>query len=169
MKTNKLLPTITLFFIFSLTALAQNETKIGALLAYGTEIKNLGIGANAEFPVMEKMTISPSLIYYLPKNETVVKINWFEVNANANYYFVQEENMDVYGLAGLNYSSVKVKYDGDLGFLGNYSSSDGRFGLNLGGGANFNIGSGITPFAELKYVIIDGGQLVIAGGVKFNI
>ena len=149
---------------------AQEETRIGALLAYGTEIENLGIGANAEFPVMEKMTISPSLIYYLPKDEMGIKINWFEVNGNVNYYFVDEDNIDVYGIAGLNYSSVKVKYDGaDLGFGGNFSGSDGRFGLNLGGGANFDIGGGITPFAELKYVVIDGGQLVIGGGVKFNL
>ncbi|HNU59003.1 MAG TPA: outer membrane beta-barrel protein [Aquaticitalea sp.] len=169
MKTIKSLPAIVLFLIFSLTASAQTETRIGGLLAYGTEIKNLGIGANAEFPVIEKLTISPSFIFYLPKKETGIKINWFEVNANANYYFLQEEKVEVYGLAGLNYSSVKVKYAEELSFLGDFSASDGRIGLNLGGGANFNIGSSITPFAELKYVIIDGGQLVIAGGVKFNI
>lgn len=149
---------------------AQEETRIGAFLAYGTEIENLGIGANAEFPVMEKMTISPSLIYYLPKDEMGIKINWFEVNGNVNYYFVDQDNIGVYGIAGLNYSSVKVNYDGeDFGFGGDFSGSDGRFGLNLGGGANFDIGGSITPFAELKYVIIDGGQLVIGGGVKFNL
>lgn len=95
-------------------------------------------------------------------------MNWIEFNANANYYFLEGDSVDVYGIAGLNYSSVKVEYDGAFGF-GDNSISDGRFGLNLGGGANFNIGSTITPFAELKYVIIDEGQLVIAGGVKFNI
>lgn len=47
-------------------------------------------------------------------------------------------------------------------------ASDGRFGLNLGAGANFELG-GITPFAEIKYVIIDEGQLVLGAGVKFNL
>lgn len=167
-KINLILATLT-FFLFSFSINAQTETRIGGFLAYGTEIENLGIGANAEFPIIEKMTISPSFIFYLPKDETGIKINWFEVNANANYYFLDEEKIAVYGLAGLNYSSVKVKYDDELSFLDDYSSSDGRFGLNLGGGANFDIGSSITPFAELKYVIIDGGQLVLAAGVKFNI
>lgn len=157
-----------LIVMFSLNASAQTETKLGGFLAYGTEIENLGIGANAEFPIMEKLTISPAFIFYLPKDESGIKINWFEVNANANYYFLVEDNLDIYGIAGLNYSSVKVKYDGSYR-LGGFSASDGRFGLNIGGGANFNLNGSITPFAELKYVIIDEGQLVIAGGVKFNI
>ncbi|SDI08527.1 outer membrane protein [Winogradskyella thalassocola] len=170
MKKINLIIATTLFSItFSIGAFAQTETKIGALIGYGTEIENIGIGANAEFPIMEKLTISPSFIYYLPKDESGIKINWFEVNANANYYFLDEENIDVYGIAGLNYSSIKVKYENSFGLGGDFSSSDGRIGLNLGAGANFNIGSSITPFAELKYVIIDGGQLVVAAGVKFNL
>ncbi|MCK0159982.1 outer membrane protein [Allomuricauda sp. F6463D] len=172
MKTiNLIIATALLCLTFSFTANAQSETKLGALLAYGTEIESIGIGANAEFPIAEKLTISPALIYYFPKDEAGVSINWFEVNANANYYFLTDGNVDVYGIAGLNYSSVKVDYDDSAfgGFLDDYSASDGRFGLNLGAGANFNTGGSITPFAELKYVIIDGGQLVIAGGVKFRI
>lgn len=154
---------------FAFSAQAQENTRIGGFLAYGTEIENIGIGANAEFPIMENLTISPSFIYYLPKKEYMVRVNWFEVNANANYYFVNQDNMSVYALGGLSYNSVKVSFDDDYGIFGNYSDSDGRFGLNLGGGINFKIGGNITPFAELKYVIIDGGQLVAGAGVKFNI
>ncbi|WP_225037052.1 outer membrane beta-barrel protein [Winogradskyella sp. SM1960] len=170
MKKTHLLVTVSLIYLSSSIVLsAQSETKIGAFFAYGTEIENIGIGANAEFPIADKLTISPSFIYYLPKDESGIKINWFEINANANYYFLDEDSIGVYGFAGLNYSSIKVKYDDAFGFLGDFSSSDGRLGLNLGAGANFDIGSNITPFAELKYVIIDGGQLVIAAGVKFNL
>jgi len=170
MKKINLIVVIVAFYMgCTFNASAQTETKIGGLLAYGTEIKNIGIGANAEFPIMEKLTVSPSFIYYLPKDESGIKINWFEINANANYYFLDEENIDVYGIAGLNYSNVKAKYDGNSIFGNSFSSSDGRIGLNLGGGANFDIGGKITPFAELKYVIIEEGQLVIAGGVKFNL
>lgn len=151
---------------------AQENSTIGGFLAYGTEIENLGIGANAEFPIAENLTLSPSFIYYLPKEEFGVDINWWEVNANANYYLLNESNISLYALGGLNYSSVKASFSGldeSVPGLGDMSSSDGRFGLNLGGGANFNIGSGITPFAELKYVIIDGGQLVLGAGVRFKI
>jgi len=169
MKSIPFLLSTLAFVVFTTISYSQNETKIGALLGYGTEIENIGIGVDAEFPVMEKLTISPSFIYYLPKDEFGVNINWFEFNADANYYFLTEDNLDIYGIGGLNYSSVSIDYDGTSIFGEDRSVNDGRFGLNIGGGANFNIGSGITPFAELKYVVIDGGQLVIAAGVKFNI
>lgn len=165
--------TLSLFFfsfISMSTANAQEiDTRIGGMIAYGTEIENIGIGANAEFGVMERLSISPSFIYYLPKEDGPVKVNWFEVNANANYYLLNEGKFDIYGLAGLNYSSVEVKIDAS-GFGSSMSGSDGRFGLNLGGGANMHLNNdSIMPFAELKYVIIDGGQLVLAAGVKFKI
>ncbi|MEX2350109.1 MAG: outer membrane beta-barrel protein [Flavobacteriaceae bacterium] len=162
---------VSMMFILGLfcTVQAQENTRIGAFLAYGTEIENVGIGANAEFPIIENLTIAPSLIYFLPNEEYGVKVNWLEVNGNANYYFISDESMGVYALGGLNYSSVKVSYDGDSFFGDDYSASDGRFGLNLGGGINLNIGSSIVPFAELKYVLIDDGQLVASAGVKFNI
>ncbi|PVW16559.1 hypothetical protein DDV96_03125 [Marixanthomonas spongiae] len=151
------------------SAQAQNDTRIGAFLAYGSEIESLGIGVNAAFPVIENLTVAPSLIYYVPKENYGFKINWWEINANANYYFVNNEALGLYALGGLNYSNVKVSYDETWGFMGESSVSDGRVGLNLGGGLNFDIGSNILPFAELKYVLIDGGQLVAAAGVKVNL
>lgn len=143
------------------------KTKIGVFLAYGTEIENLGIGANAEFTISEKLSISPSIVYYLPKEEYGVKMNWLEVNANANYYFIKQANLDFYGFAGLSYNSIKVSYDQAWGINGSWS--DGRVGLNLGSGIHFLNSKKITPFAELKYVIVDSGQLVLSGGLKFNL
>jgi outer membrane protein X len=167
MKT-KLLVITALFFIGSFVTTAQNDTRLGAMLAYGTEIENLGIGVNAEFPVMENLNISPGFTYFFPKDEYGINVNWWEINGNANYYFTDREGFGFYGLAGLNYTHVSIDYD-DSPIGGSMEASDGRFGLNLGAGANFDIGSSITPFAEAKYVIIDGSQLVIAAGIKFNI
>ena len=152
--------------IFTVTA--QTETKIGGFLAYGTEVNNIGIGVNAEFPIMEKLTLAPAFIYYLPKTEGFVKTNWFEFNANANYYFLQEDNLSVYGIGGVNFSSIKFSVEESLFFGSDLSSSVSNIGLNLGGGVNFNIGSKIEPFAELKYVIIDNSQLVLAAGVRYR-
>lgn len=167
-----ILTTFIIVLHFGFSAVAQEDTRIGAFIAYGTEIENVGIGANAEFPILENFTISPSFIYYFPKEEIGIeeigiKINWFELNANLNYYFVDQDDISAYALGGLNYSSVKVTFD--QSWLGSVSNSDGRIGLNLGGGINFNVSGNIIPFAELKYVIIDGSQLVASGGVKFNL
>lgn len=163
--------TAACFIAFSfLSANAQEDTRIGTFLGYGSEIKTLGLGVNAEFPIMENLTIAPNFTYFLPKEESsIVKTTIFELNANANYYFLNDDTFGVYGLAGLNYTSVKVKVE-DLGFgFGGTSSSDGKIGLNIGGGANFNLGKSWTPFAELKYVLSDFDQLVLSAGVKFNL
>lgn len=168
-KLTLLLTATVLFFGGTLMSSAQTDTRLGAMVAYGTEIENIGIGVNAEFPIMENLTISPAFIYYLPKDESGMDITWWELNGNANYYFLNDESFGFYGIAGLNYTNVSIDFDGtDFGGT-SMESSDGRFGLNLGAGANFNIGSSITPFAEAKYIIIDGSQLVIGAGVRFNL
>ena len=171
MKTKTTFFATLLFFVGFMVSQAQIDTRIGAKLAYGTEIENLGIGANAEFGVLDNLSISPSFIYYLPKEESFITVNWWEINGNVNYYFLQDEDIQLYGLGGLNYTNVSVDANLDLGEFGDFSGddSDGRFGLNLGAGANLDLGGSIMPFAELKYVIIDDGQLVLAAGVKFNI
>lgn len=162
---------VTLCFVCFTSFLinAQDDMRIGVLLGYGSEIESFGIGVNAEFPIIENLTISPSFMYFLPKDQEFIKTTIFEINGNANYYFVETESLSFYGLGGLNYTSVKVEVE-DFGFgFGNVSGSDGKIGLNIGAGANFNMGSNWMPFAELKYVLSDFDQLVINAGVKFNL
>lgn len=149
---------------------AQESTRIGGYLGYGSEIKTIGLGINAAFPIMENLTLAPSFTYFLPKDESsIVKTTFFELNANANYYFLQDDSFSIYGLAGLNYTNVKVKVeDFGLGF-GDASVSEGKIGLNIGGGVNFNLDKNWTPFTELKYVVSNFDQLVLVAGIKFNL
>lgn len=148
---------------------AQDVKRIGGQLIYGTDINNLGIGAIAEFPIAKRMVLSPSLSFYFPKDEGFVKTSAFELNGNLNYTIQDDNNILFYGIAGLNYTNWKVK--SDMSFVGgpsNYSSNLGRLGLNLGAGANFDIGRSFLPFAEAKYIIGDLDRLVLAAGLKFN-
>ncbi len=165
-KWKLLVASAVLYFGFTSLSSAQTDNRFGVMLAYGTEIENVGLGINADFPVAEHLTIAPSFIYYFPKDYPGGDMNWWELNADANYYFVENEGIGFYGLAGLNYSHVSVDFDTAMGSM---ESSNGEFGLNLGVGANFNIQSSITPFAQLKYVIIDGSQLVVSAGVRFRL
>lgn len=61
MKTINPISVTTLFYLsFSITAISQTATKTGGLFAYGTEIKNNGIGTLTQFPIIDKLTTSPS-------------------------------------------------------------------------------------------------------------
>ena len=166
----KIITTLCFVYFTSLAVTAQEDSRIGGFIAYGSEIKSVGFGVNAEFPIIENLTIAPSFIYYLPKDEEIVKTTIFEINGNANYYFMNEDSIGLYGLAGINYTSVKVKVEDIYGLgYGGASASDSKVGLNLGAGANFNLGKNWMPFAELKYILSDYDQLVLVAGVKFNL
>ncbi len=151
--------------VISLAANAQ--TRVGGLLGYGSEIESAALGGVAEFMINDNMGISPQLVFFFGKKEGGIKHSLWEINGNFNYYFMQDE-VDLYGLAGLNFASYKIKYD--VPGFGSGSTSDSEIGLNLGLGANFHVSNDkILPFAELKYVISDFDQLCIFAGVKFNL
>ncbi|MCH7411716.1 hypothetical protein MM239_20180 [Belliella sp. DSM 111904] len=149
------------------TLYAQDNKRVGGQLIYGSNIESLGIGAIAELPVASKMVISPSFSFYFPKDQGLFKQSAWELNGNLNYLFIEDEKLTFYGLGGLNYTSISVS--SNIAGVGNFSSSAGRIGVNLGAGANFDIGMSFLPFAEIKYILGDFDRLVIGAGVKFNL
>jgi outer membrane immunogenic protein len=138
-----------------MAAVDSSAQKIGVMLGYGTEVEELGIGINGEFNINDKVSISPSFVYWFPEDP----ISWWEFNANVNYYFTKAGSADFYGLAGINLFGYNIE-DGD---------GQSEVGLNLGAGANFDIGKSWEPFTELKFVIGDADQLGLFFGVKFKI
>lgn len=145
---------------FSLNA--QNRTpKVGVFAAYGTEIEAIGAGVNAEISIVEKISVVPSVSYFFTKGNTYVKTSFMEFNADGHYTFL-ESKVDVYALAGLNYAHTRVK-------VGSNSASNGEIGFNLGAGANFNLNLKIIPFAEVKYTLGSTDQVVVSGGIRYQL
>jgi outer membrane protein X len=165
----KSLIVLAMLMFAGISHVSAQDKRIGGQLIYGTNLNSLGFGAIAEFPIAEKMVISPSISFYLPKDEVFAKTSAIELNGNLNYALLEENSILVYAIGGLNYTSIRVKTDlGGIGGMSDFSVSEGRIGLNLGAGANFDLGSNLFPFAEVKYIISDFDRLVLAGGVKFN-
>ena len=167
------------FFMIMLFALpfifdseeSNAQTTVGGGIAYGTDIESVGIHADGQFFINERMTIAPSILYYFPR-EIVEGFNfkWFEINGNINYYFITDEKVNVYGLTGLNVSIVSVPVFTFSSIFGNgdtNNSSTTKIGLNIGVGADFDIGSNIIPFGQLRYNISSFNQLAIEAGVRF--
>jgi outer membrane protein X len=144
------------FMVCIMAAVDSSAQKIGVMLGYGTEVEDLGIGVNGEFNINDRVSISPSFIYWFVENASV-----WEFNANVNYYFTKAGSADFYGLAGINMFSAKADFEG--------AERNSEVGLNLGAGANFNVGKSWEPFTELKFVIGDFDQLGIFFGVKFKL
>jgi outer membrane protein X len=147
---------------------SEGAMRVGGQLGYGTEIESLGIGARFDYAITEQILLAPDLMYFFGKSEGSLDYNWFDINLNGNYLFdIGSPDIVPYALAGLNFAIVSVDYDtGGSPIDGDSSSTE--VGFNLGGGADFLVGA-LTVFGELRFVLGDADQLVIAGGVKFPI
>ena len=169
MKTINPISVTTLFYLsFSITAISQTATKTGGLLAYGTQIKNIGIGTLTQFPIIDKLTTSPSLKYDISKDKSSRKPTWIELDGYANFYLLEKNKKSFNTHEGLNHSNDNIDYEVDYGFLSDISAGDGRLGDNLGG-SSFNFDGSLTSITEIKYVLIEEGLLVTTTSVKFNI
>ena len=133
--------TLVAILVLVLSDKTKAQTRIGGGIAYGTEIESVGIVLNSEFFVTDEISIAPDFIYFFPKTDnftilttsTEIKQTLWELNVNGHYYFM-EEPVQLYGLAGLNYSNVTVKVEISDPTFGTSSSSasDGEIGLNFG-------------------------------------
>jgi len=176
MKLQKTILSICIIAITLFTINTKAQKTVGGGLAYGSEIENIGIDITGQYFIKAPLAIEVSFTYYLPKDfgdsSSDFKIKWSELNANVNYYFKVNGNIKPYGLGGLNMSFLTIPtfnigsiFSGGNGFE---NKTQSKVGLNIGGGADFDLGKNYTPFAQLKYVIGDADQLQILAGVRFK-
>lgn len=144
-----------------------SQVRIGGGLAFGTDIDDAGIFVDGEFFIKNNLSIAPDFIYYFWDDPVGVDRSAWELNANIHYYFVEDGPATVYALGGLNLSTVK--YDYDPGVFNGGSDSDSDIGLNVGIGANFDIGAPILPFGEFKFTAGAFDQAVLKFGIRFNL
>jgi hypothetical protein len=76
----------------------------------------------------------------------------FRFDADYHHVLTPGESLLVYPLGGLQFA---------------VNSRNNRFGLNLGGGMNFDINERLEGFVELKYTFGDWDGFGIAAGVRF--
>ena len=163
MKNQSTIVILIILLCLGATYSGLAQISIGGSLTYGSDIENIGLNANAVYPVNENIRVAGDVSYYFPKKYGSSDLTWWEINANGHYRLTQDSDLYVYGLAGLNYSVVSVKYEENSLFSGE-RDSEGDIGLNLGGGAEYGVGA-IVTFTEMKY-IIRNAQFAVAAGIR---
>ena len=159
---------ITLVITTSVFA-QKDEKSVGLNLLYGSEIKNIGIGAKFNYNVTDPIRVSPSFNYFLKKDG----FSMWEINADIHYLFPIAEKLKVYPLTGLAFVGTKFDYgdlfDGWDDFDVDDSSTSTNFGINLGGGVSYPLTDKLSIGAELKYSLIsDFDQLVLSANVTYK-
>lgn len=157
----RILTTVVLTLVVVVGSHAQY--RLGAGLAYGSDVEEFGIGANGEFFLNKKVAVSPSVIVYFLENSPNEDRSFWELNTNINYYFANEGALEVYALGGVNLGTAKNDRRG----IDNDDDATTELGLNLGIGTNFDINSSVKPFAQLKFVVGDFDQAVLFFGLRF--
>ena len=127
-------------------------------LSYGTEISSIGIGVKYQYNITDNIRLEPSINYFFENDG----LDMFDINANAHYIFPMASNVRVYPLAGFSFS----KWSANAG--DGWEVSTSKFGVNLGGGAEFDISDNLMMNFELKYQLISKfDQSVISMGVAY--
>ncbi|WP_020527474.1 outer membrane beta-barrel protein [Flexithrix dorotheae] len=175
---------VSLFLSVQFANAQQIEGAITAAptIGFGFENESLLIGAHGQYFFKDNLAGHFGINYFFPKSSTYTKSSLWTMNFNVNYYFdTGDSKVKPYALGGINLAFWKYKYDnpqfGGVVIDGiefdipetEAKSSGTEFGLNLGGGADFDIGKSFVPFGQLKYVIGDYDQFVIMGGVRFYV
>lgn len=149
----------------------QGKISIGRALIYGSGVvegpssinNDIGLMVDGYYGITDNIRAGAGFEYFFPKSENGGDFTVTEFNINGHYLFLNEVNMNVYGLAGINIASFKVEGGG-------FSASSSETGLNLGVGGKYGIGFG-NLFGELKYAGLGGNanELVFGAGVRFAV
>ncbi|MBC8486171.1 MAG: outer membrane beta-barrel protein [Bacteroidetes bacterium] len=151
----------------------KEKIAFGGGLSYGTEIENIGINIRGLYEVTEEIHGLMNLTFFFPKKEDFgvfeYKWNLWELNLDGHYNFKLSDKFSAYGLAGLNISNWRSKWEGDLGYEYYEDTNTAKIGFNIGGGAAYNFTDALSGFGEIKYVISDYDQAVFTFGVLYHL
>lgn len=179
-----------LFVLMSFIALGtssvfaqKGEKSVGVNFNYATEISNVGIGAKFQYSITDAIRTEASFDYFLEKDG----LKMWDINLNAHYLFPVADKFKIYPLVGLTYSNWNIgseeiyawsddngneEWDeGEERYDGEYegSGSTGKFGVNLGAGAEYAITDRLNINFEIKYQLIsDFNQAVFAVGLAYK-
>jgi outer membrane protein X len=157
----------TAVFSFAFLVAAEAQVRVAPYLGYGDQLGLWGLGVYAEMVASEKVSISSNFTQYFPKNlENIPRRNVWEVNANVNYYLIRGDVAYLYGLAGANYTNIRIRTR--TAYTENVEN-DGNLGLNVGLGTMVRINDLLLPFVEAKYTAGGYSQLGVLIGVKFQL
>ena len=154
------------------SAFASAQFAVGVHTLYGTDVANLGIGVRARYDINEQFRLDGNFNYYFKKNN----LEFWDLNANLHYLFNITDKFTAYPLGGLGYVNTKATYTSYEGIdkygkpiTAEVSTSDGRLGVNLGGGVDFALTDDLYLNGEVKYQIVSGyNQAVMSAGIVYK-
>ena len=156
----KLIVIFSMMFFIMGNAFAQKGIQAaGVSLNYGTEISSIGLGVKYQYNITNDIRLEPSITYFFENKG----VDMFDMNVNAHYLLPLASNIRLYPLAGLTYT----RWATDFG-NGGAEITNSKLGINLGGGAEFDITDELMMNFELKYQCVsDFDQAIFSIGLAY--
>ena len=156
----KLIVLLSMMFFIMSSAFAQKGIQAAGIhLSYGTEISSIGLGVKYQYNITDNIRLEPSINYFFENDG----VDMFDFNANAHYLFPVQNNVRFYPLAGLTYASWRADFGHDGAEI-----THNKFGMNLGGGAEFDISNELMVNFEIKYQFVsDFNQAIFNLGIAY--
>lgn len=128
---------------------------LGTYGFYGTG--GLPVVASAEHGFTDKISAGLNLGFVSRKYASDWKYTYIIVGVRGSYHFnellnIDNDKVDVYGGAAINYEHYKLKYSGDID-ESYYKVSGGEVDIQLHAGARYLFSEHVGGFAELGYGI----------------
>jgi opacity protein-like surface antigen len=139
------------------------QFRFGPEVSFATNNVGFGVGGRAVYTGLGTALKVPGLQaygsfdYFFPGSG----LTWWEINANGTWDIPNMTGFAPYVGAGLNFAHVSV----NCGPLVNCSSSN--VGLNLLGGARYNVTPKLNAFGEIRAEIHSGSAIVFTLGLLF--
>lgn len=148
-----------MFFIISSTFAQKGIQAAGVHLSYGTEISSIGLGIKYQYNITDNVRLEPSLNYFFENDG----VDMFDINANVHYLFPMTSNARLYPLGGFTFARWRADFGTDGAEI-----THSKFGLNLGGGAEFDIADELMINFELRYQFVsDFNQAIFNVGIAY--
>lgn len=131
---------------------ARPPMGIAATYNFASEYQQHGIGAKLSLDVFGPWRLEPEMIYFAQNDD----VTTLQLNVNVHYVMPITSRFFLYPFAGVTYSH--------WGYVGPDHS---RWGMNLGGGAEFNLGRRWSVIGEFRFMLVSQEtQAITTFGIK---
>lgn len=162
----KIILTLAIVFGFNYYSNAQIEVGVGLMETSNNSYGSLAIEGKAKLGITDKISISPSIDFFLPTSSLVNDYLGVDddpsllltVSVDGHYAFPINDKLEAYALAGANLLISNI--DDDSWYWDYYDFGPVLF-VNVGGGATFAFSEKMKVYLEAKFTRF--GPTVSAG------
>ncbi len=126
-------------------------------VGFGDSYTNIGLGARYQYTLPKNFRLEASFDYFFKKDG----LSMWDINVDAHYVFkIGDNGWRVYPLFGLSLVHSKAEIWG-------FTASDNSFGVNYGGGVEYQFADSWKAFGELKGQSADGTRGILTLGAAY--